>query len=137
MSFEQLFAKSTPQQILKLVRAHFPDRLEIYYINTADDYDSEEVEEQTPEEMLQEQIKQYEHESEILFDDLYLESKRIEVADLQKKKRFLMQLMRYIDAQLAYIRKSWPDTPIKEETLARLNSKYEIYDDMYDELLII
>ena len=112
--------------ISKIINKIYPN----VYIDTNPEWDTLYID---PEEQ-----EEYEKEFDILIDDLCLTERDIEkTSDINVKKSMLLNLLGYVDSRKESINKSWPDIPIKEIALAELQKKYDTYDGLYDELLIL
>ena len=85
--------------------------------------------------LVQETIEdqQYIQKASSIMDDLYKSFREMESYTDEQKLHKLRTLLRYIDSVREQA-KEWPNVPIREELLKHVEDKYEVYDDLYDEI---
>jgi hypothetical protein len=77
--------------------------------------------------------QQYIQKASAIMDDLYKSFREMETYTDDQKLNKLRTLLRYIDSVQSQI-KGWPNVPIREELLRHISEKYEVYDELYDEI---
>lgn len=85
--------------------------------------------------LVKEVVDDYEYirQADIIMDDLYRSSNIDGLSNVEKKK-VILHLLRFIDSNRCFVEKTWPSIAIKDELLKNLQTKYDYFDELYDEV---
>lgn len=85
--------------------------------------------------LIQESVEDHSYiqKASSIMDDLYKSFREMETYTDDQKLNKLRTLLRYIDSVHKQV-KDWPNVPIREELIRHLGEKYDVYDELYDEI---